>query len=62
MKKQYTFKYSATNDASKIKLGTFTSTYNEYSKAYDELIDHLINLFEGGYQLKIIKIIINTYE
>lgn len=58
MKKQYTFKYKATNDESKIKSGSFTSSYDEYGKAYDELTDYLINLFEGGYSLKIIKIIV----
>jgi hypothetical protein len=58
MKKQYTFKYEATNDESK-HTGSFTSSCTEYGKAYDELTDHLINLFDTGFKLKIINIIVN---
>lgn len=61
MKKQYTFKYKATNDESKINSGSFTSSYTQYGMAYDELIDHLLNLFGTGFELIIIKIIV-TYE
>lgn len=55
--KQYCFKYRVTNDES-VFSDFFTSTYENYADAMDELIDHIISILGTGFRFVKFEIVI----